>query len=90
MKEILRPLFLILEKLKLFEHLTLHLDTRRSLNVDNPYVKGMVSRIYQPELQLNKANASDTEATFLNLHLSISNGFFHPKFMISAMTLILT
>ena len=34
-----------------------------------------VSRIYPPELQLNKANTSDTEAPFLDLHLSISNGF---------------
>ena len=39
----------------------------------------MVSRIYQPELQLNKANASDTEVPFLNLHLSISNGFVSSK-----------
>ena len=35
----------------------------------------MVNRIYPPELQLNKANTSDTEASFLDLHLSISNGF---------------
>ena len=35
----------------------------------------MVGRIYPPELQLNKANASDTEALFLDLHLSISKGF---------------
>ena len=34
----------------------------------------MVGRIYPHELQLNKANASDTEAPFLDLHLSISNG----------------
>ena len=34
----------------------------------------MVNRIYPPELQLNKANNSDTEAPFLDLHLSISNG----------------
>ena len=32
-----------------------------------------VSQIYPSELQLNKANASDTEAAFLDLHLSISN-----------------
>ena len=35
----------------------------------------MVNRIYPPELQLNKTNISDTEAPFLDLHLSISNGF---------------
>ena len=44
------------------------------LNIDNPYFEGMVNRIYPPELQLNKANTSDTEAPFLDLHLSISNG----------------
>ena len=39
----------------------------------------MVNRIYPPELQLNKANTSDTEAPFLGLHLSISNGFVSSK-----------
>ena len=39
----------------------------------------MVSRIYPPELQLNTANSSDTEAPFLDLHLSISNGFVSSK-----------
>ena len=34
----------------------------------------MVNRIYPPELQLNKANTSDTEAPFLDLQLSFSNG----------------
>ena len=49
------------------------------LNIDNPYFEGMVNRIYLPELQLNKANTSDTEAPFLDLHLSISNGFVSSK-----------
>ena len=39
----------------------------------------MVNRIYPPELQLNKANTSDTEAPFLDLHLSISNGVVSSK-----------
>ena len=39
----------------------------------------MVNQIYPPELQLNKANTSDTEAPFLDLHLSISNGFVDSK-----------
>ena len=59
------------------------------LNIDNPYFEGMVNRIYPPELQLNKANTSDTEAPFLDLHLSISNGFVSSKIYDSAMTLIL-
>ena len=33
----------------------------------------MISQIYPSELQLNEANTSDTEAAFLDLHLSISN-----------------
>ena len=33
----------------------------------------MDSQIYPSELQMNKANTSDTEAAFLDLHLSISN-----------------
>ena len=39
----------------------------------------MVSQIYPSELQLNKANASDTEAAFLDLHLSISNDVISTK-----------
>ena len=39
----------------------------------------MVSQIYSSELQLNKANISDTEAAFLDLHLSISNGIVSTK-----------
>ena len=45
------------------------------LNIDSPYFEGMVNRIYSSELQLNKANTSDTEAPFFDLHLSVSNGF---------------
>ena len=43
--------------------------------MENPYFEGMANQIYPPELQLNKANTSDTEAPFLDLHPSISNGF---------------
>ena len=49
------------------------------LNIDNPYFEGMVNRIYPPELQLNKANTSDTKAPLLDLHLYISNGFVSSK-----------
>ena len=49
------------------------------LNIDNPYFEGMVNQIYPPELQLNKANTSDTEAPFLDVRLSISNGFVSSK-----------
>ena len=60
------------------------------LNINNVYFDNMVSQIYPSELQLNKANASDTEAAFLDLHLSISNDIMLlPKFMINVTTLIL-
>ena len=36
-------------------------------------------QIYPSELQLNKANISDTEAPFLDLHLSVANGFVSSK-----------
>ena len=44
------------------------------LNIDNPYFEQMVGQIYPTELQLNKANYSDTEAPSLDLNLSITNG----------------
>ena len=34
------------------------------LNMDYPYFEQMVGQIYPMELQLNKANSSDTEAPF--------------------------
>ena len=39
----------------------------------------MVSQIYPSELQLNKTNTSDTEAAFLDLHLSISSDIVSTK-----------
>ena len=35
------------------------------LNIDNIYFDQMVDRIYPTELQLNRANSSDTEAPLL-------------------------
>ena len=43
------------------------------LNINNVYFDNMVSQIYPSELKINKANTSDKEAVFLDLHLSISN-----------------
>ena len=50
-------------------------------NIDNvwPYFEEIVNQIYPPELQLNNAYTSDTEAPFLDLHRSISNGFVSSK-----------
>ena len=49
------------------------------LNIDNPYFEQMVGQIYPTELQLNKAKSSDTEAPFLDLNLSITNGIVSSK-----------
>ena len=49
------------------------------LNINNFYFDNMVSQIYHSELQLNNANTSDTEAAFLDLHLSISNEIVSTK-----------
>ena len=55
----------------------LFIGTSFTINIWTPYFeeKEMVAQIYPSELQLNKANSTDTEALFLDLHLSISNGF---------------
>ena len=50
----------------------------------------MVKQIYPPELQLNKANVSDTEAPFLDLHLSVLMALLKQTNLTSAMILILT
>ena len=49
------------------------------LNINKVYFDNMVSQIYLSELQLNKANTSDTEAAFFDLHLSISNDIVSTK-----------
>ena len=49
------------------------------LNIDNMFFDSTVNRIYPSELQLYKANVSDADASFLDLHLSILNGFVTTK-----------
>ena len=49
------------------------------LNTNNVYFDNMVGQIYPLELHLNKANTSDTKATFLDFHLSISNDIVSTK-----------
>ena len=49
------------------------------LNIDNIYFEQMVDRIYPTELQLNKANSSDTGSLFFYLNLYISNGTVSTK-----------
>ena len=49
------------------------------LYIDNPYFEQMVGQICPTELQLNKANSSDTEAPFSDLNMSITNGIVSSK-----------
>ena len=49
------------------------------LNIDSPYFEQMASQVYPTELQLYKAYFSDTEASFLELDLSITNGIVSSK-----------
>ena len=61
--------------------LTLHPDRYLDdiLNINYVYFDNMVSQIYPLELQINKADASDTKTAFLDMHLSISNDIVSTK-----------
>ena len=67
MRETLFCLCLTINKtdiVEAFNSTTRYLDDL--LNIDNPYFEQMVGQIYPTELQLNKANSSDTEASVLD------------------------
>ena len=60
------------------------------LNMNNINFDNMVSQIYPSELQLNKANTSDTEAAFFGLEFGHFYGIlFLQKFTINVEILIL-
>ena len=63
--------------IKAFNSTSRYLDDL--LNSDNPYFEQMVGQIYPTEPTLNKANSYDTEAPFLDLNLSITNGIVSAK-----------
>ena len=65
------------DNIEAFDSTSRHLDDL--LNIDNPYFEQMVGHIYPTELQLNKANSSDTEAPFMDLNLSITNDMVSSK-----------
>ena len=66
------------EVIEAFNSTSRYLDNL--LNIDNTFFDSMANHIYPSELQLNKANVSDTEASFSYLRLSISDGFVKTKF----------
>ena len=59
------------------------------LNINNAYFDNKVGQIYPLELQLNKANTSDTEAAFKTCICPFLMILFLPKFMVNVTTLIL-
>ena len=48
-------------------------------NIDSKHFNGLISKMYPSELPLNKTKSSETEAPFLDLHLSILDGFISCK-----------
>ena len=52
------------EIIEAFNSMSRYLDDL--LNSDNTYLNGMVNRMYPSELQINKANSSHTEISFLD------------------------
>ena len=76
------------EVIKAFNSTSRYLDDL--VNIDNTFFDSMVSHIYPSELQLKKANVSDTEASFLDLHVSLYRMvLLRLIFLIHWMTLIL-
>ena len=47
-----------------FNSTSRYLDDLHVLNIDNPYFEQMVGQTYPTEVQLNKANSSDTESPY--------------------------
>ena len=54
------------------------------------YLKDVINLVYLQELQINKANASDTETQICISIYLFRTGLFHLKFMIKEMSLIFT
>ena len=49
------------------------------LSIHNTLLDDILIQMYSSELQLNKANTSDTKAVFLDLHFSVSNDIVSTK-----------
>ena len=61
------------ELIEAFNFTSRYLDDQ--LNIDNNFFDSRINRIYPSEFPLNKANVSNTEALFLDLHFFIPDGF---------------
>ena len=49
------------------------------INIDHVYFDTMISQIYPSELQLNKANTSDTEAAFLDVTTTLRDVSYNAR-----------
>ena len=83
-----RGLMSNLYKSKQYDLLGMFNDTSRYLDdiftIDNPAFEKHIPDIYPTELQLNKANTSDEETSFLDLNIKAV--MFIPAFTTNAMT----
>ena len=59
------------------------------MNINNLYFDNMVRKINHAELQLKKSNTSDTEASFLDLHLYIPDDIVSTKVSLLYMVIFL-
>ena len=70
-----------LQKSKRFDLIDMFNDTSRYLDdiftIDNPEFEKHISDIYPAELQLNKANTSDKETSFLDLNIKVIGSDIH-------------
>ena len=70
-----------LQKSKRFDLIDMFNDTSRYLDdiftIDNPEFEKHISDIYPAELQLNKANTSDKETSFLDLNIKVIGSHIH-------------
>ena len=80
-----------LQKSKRFDLIDKFNDTSRYLDdiftIDNPTFAEHIFDIYPRELQLNKANTSDKETSFLDLNIKLLVIIFTPAFTTNVMTL---
>ena len=70
-----------LQKSKRFDLIDMFNDTSRYLDdiftIDNPEFEKHIPDIYSAELQLNKANTSDKETSFLDLNIKVIGSDIH-------------
>ena len=66
-----------IDVIEAFRFISKYLDDL--LNIDNLYFEQMIGQVYPTEIQLNKANSFDADASFSGLDLSISNGIVSSK-----------